>query len=324
MFLDSWFGSNSPSNPDHIITEGRWGYTPLMTSAREYSGITNPYGLLRSPWNTNPTPYVMRYNHSFNQFGDGGLTAGIASCDSGFALYLNLSLAKVLDGLNGDLHGGLHIMIGGMWNFREFWKGADHAQGDAHLLLSKFMWRQGYVRVPDVCSDDTPAKECMPTCPEAIRSQFASAEQLLNRADVGATYSSLFLSSNNDDGSSSSYSYTYDDLLDELCHVGYAGEMFTSAAPQDPIFWASHGNAERYVQALRWYQENDFISGFDQTWGYAHHNSATDTHLVCDWSGIDSSSDITTMPKCVKAICPGHKEDDTLPFVVRTAKDHWL
>lgn len=239
VFQDSWFGSNSPSNADHIITEGRWGYTPLMTDAREYSGVTNPYGLLRSPWNTNPIPYVMRYNHSFNEFGDGTLTAGFPSCNDGFALYLNESLATVLQGLNGDLHGALHIMIGGMWNFRNFWKSADHAMGSAHLLLSKYLWRQGYVRVPDVCSDDTPAKECMATCPEAITSQFGSAEQFLSHAHIGSTYSDIFLSSNSN---VDAYSYTYEDLLDELCHVGYAGEMFTSAAPQDPIFWASHGN----------------------------------------------------------------------------------
>lgn len=77
--------------------------------------------------------------------------------------------------------------------------------------------------------------------------------------------------------------------------------------------------SERFVQALRWYAGNGFISGFDQTWGYAHKPSATDTGIVCDWSGIDSSSSVTDMPECSKAICPGHKEDDTLPFTVSIA-----
>ena len=29
----------------------------------------------------------------------------------------------------------------------------------------------------------------------------------------------------------------YDMLMENLCHVGHAGEMFTSAAPYDPLFW---------------------------------------------------------------------------------------
>lgn len=42
-----------------------------MTQARQFSSITNPYGLLRSPWNTNPVPYVMRSNATLSLFADG-------------------------------------------------------------------------------------------------------------------------------------------------------------------------------------------------------------------------------------------------------------
>ncbi|KAK7233562.1 hypothetical protein SO694_00107095 [Aureococcus anophagefferens] len=82
IFGEGWFGSgqdkrakfptskahisavrvDEPENSDHVVASGRWAYTPLMTAARSYSNITNPYGLLRSPWNTNPVPYVARYD----------------------------------------------------------------------------------------------------------------------------------------------------------------------------------------------------------------------------------------------------------------------
>ena len=202
-------------------------------------------------------------------------------------------------------------MVGGHWNFKSVWKDID-APGDVHLLLSKFMWRQGFVRVPEVCSADTPRERCMPSCPAEIRAQYSSAEALLEAAGVvrDSSWSTLLMNSTFE-----STTLTYDDLLDELCHVGYAGEMFTSAAPQDPLFWSVHGNAERFLQALRWYQEEGFISGFDQTWGYEHVASASDTNVVCDWSGVSSSTD---MPSCTKGTCPGHKADDTLPFTVST------
>lgn len=200
----------------------------------------------------------------------------------------------------------VHIMIGGHWNMRSAWDAVD-APGDAHLLLSKFMWRQGFVRVPEFCSDDTPGDDCMPSCPEEIRSQFGSAKELLHKAGVvtPATWSGLM--------QESVFNTTlgFRDLLEELCHVGYAGEMFTSSAPQDPLFWPLHGNAERFVQALRWYKENGFISGFDQAWGYQHVASASDTNIVCDWSEVSTFMD---MPKCSKGTCPGHKAEDLLPF----------
>jgi len=50
-------------SPDgHALARGRWAYTSVMNARGddEYSKITNPYGLLRSPWNTAKTPYVMR------------------------------------------------------------------------------------------------------------------------------------------------------------------------------------------------------------------------------------------------------------------------
>ena len=62
MFLDDWFGVASPSTADHVVTEGRWAYTSILSDADDYSNITNPYSLLRSPWNTNPTPYFTRYH----------------------------------------------------------------------------------------------------------------------------------------------------------------------------------------------------------------------------------------------------------------------
>jgi len=112
-----------------------------------------------------------------------------------------------------------------------------------------------------------------------------------------------------DDAGNTEY-LSYEDLLAELCHVGYPGELFTSAAPQDPIFWPLHGNAERFVLALQYYKDQGTIS-FDETWGYSHDGAASDVDLVCDWSDVSS---ITDMPTCTKTTCPGHKIDDLLPF----------
>ena len=36
------------------------------------------------------------------------------------------------------------------------------------LLMSKFLWRQGYVRCPEYCSPDAPEAECVCSCPSDI------------------------------------------------------------------------------------------------------------------------------------------------------------
>ena len=86
--------------------------------------------------------------------------------------------------------------------------------------------------------------------------------------------------------------------------------MLTSAAPQDPIFWPLHGNAERFLQYIRLVAATGVID-LNETWGYEHvADVASDTGRVCDWEGVSGMA----MPNCTVATCPGHRADDLLPF----------
>jgi hypothetical protein len=313
IFGDEWYGSNSPSNHDHIVDSGRWAYTPVMKKARDFSAVTNPYGLLRSPWNTNPVPYLMRSNYTFYSYADAEMT--FPTCAE-FASYMNSSLAETLFALNGELHGPVHIMIGGHWDIDSKWKmvGSSLSFSDKYLLLSKWLWRQGFVRTPSVCSEDTPHSDCMPSCPQQLTDHAGygplsnhTAYELLKLAGVfnlnpsGATWTETIKESGLD----------FLSLLKELCHVGSPGDMFTSAAPQDPTFWPLHGNAERFVMYQRVLNKKGTFL-FDETWAYAHQSDVpSDTGMVCDWSTVKDDLD---MPKCVHDTCPGHRENDLLPF----------
>lgn len=44
----------------HTPTRGRFAYVPAMSNATEFSRVHNSYGLLRSPWNNDPTPFMTR------------------------------------------------------------------------------------------------------------------------------------------------------------------------------------------------------------------------------------------------------------------------
>jgi len=322
VFNDQWFGTNAPSNKDHVVDTGRFAYTPVMADAREFSSITNPYGLLRTPWNTSPVPYVMRNNETFFHFADD--YSAFPSC-SDFATYLGSDFATVSEAVDGVLHGPVHIMIGGHWDSAFDWKklGQNFMNSETFILLSKVMWREGFARHPEYCSADTPHSECMPTCPASIISPNGEevtddyAHGILDKVNV------FKLTPGSDDGEDVTAFWLklfelygdgelgFKEMLQEICHMGTPGEMLTSAAPQDPLFWPVHGNSERFVQYLRVLKEEKVVD-FDETWGYVFTTGAPgNTGRVCDWSNVDV---ITDMPNCTFATCPGHKADDLMPF----------
>merc|ERR1711988_467069 len=55
-------------------------------------------------------------------------------------------------------------------------------------------------------------------------------------------------------------------ILSALCRVGYPGELFTSAAPQDPLFWSLHGNSERFLMLARLLKTSGVLD-FSERWG---------------------------------------------------------
>lgn len=307
IFADDWFGENSPNHPDHVVYKGRFGFTSVMKMARKFSDITNPYGLLRSPWNTNPVPYLLRHNKTVFNLGDGN--SRFPNCTD-FASYISnasITYATLAAAINGQLHGPVHLMIGGHWDMMYSWDKLlrqGYSTSDDFLLTSKFMWRQGFVRTPEFCSDDTPHADCKASCPESIVRKTSTQEMLSktgfwNVTAVPNAMAKDIIASN----------LTTTMFLKEVCHVGSAGEMFTSAAPQDPTFWPLHGNAERYLQFIRILKEKKIID-YNETWGYTHEDSPSDTHVICDWDGVEGFD----RPTCKRGVCPGHKLDDLLPF----------
>ena len=317
IFDADWFGSADPNRTDHAISHGRWAFTHVMKDATGFSNITNPYGLLRSPWNTDPTPFVTRSRYVLG-VKDAYYT--LPEC-SDFQSYLKsdddtgaLTMASISDALNGELHGPVHIMTGGHWWLDPLVESLFHTQGHDHgrfspdqmLLGSKYLWRQGYVRCPEYCSTDTPQSECACSCPAEIVGQ-RSAQDILMDMGIESIWSLM------DQQIIEGVGLSYDELLELFCHVGHAGEMFTSAAPADPLFWPLHGLAERFVQLARLMGARGLLT-LDETWGYSHEaNILSDTHVVCDWSQVPAHSML--LPHCEKgATCPGHRADDVLPF----------
>ena len=212
--------------------------------------------------------------------------------------------------LNGELHGPIHVMIGGQWAFNKHLNVSTGLNelgvtqiSTAFLLSSKFLWRQGIVRCPEYCSDDTPSRDCTCSCP-ATTLAGRTAYEVMNETGL-FDFVDIF------DNSSKleALGLNFGTLLELICHVGHAGEAFTSAAPYDPTFWPLHGVAERFLAYKRIAAANGKTT-LNETWGYRHDDIASDTHRVCDWSNVTGME----LPTCVKETCPGHHEWDVLPM----------
>ena len=301
MFQEDWFGQASPETESHVISNGPWAFTPVKKKAEPSTSVHNPYGLLRSPWNTNPTPYVTRYRYTVGMK-DAGYT--LPSCKHFRHAYNSMTIALINNYLNGILHGQIHIMLGGHWNV---YPNATLGMGAQEFLLSsKFLWRQGYVRCPAYCSLDTPDADCTCECPASILEEYGGYAGVYETSGLDV-FNSMFI-----DDWLGTANGDLETVMKAICSVGHPGEMFTSAAPYDPTFWPLHGLADRFVALKRkeYYAMDTYL---DETWGYDHavSNVASDTKVVCDWSNVQSDLD---MPVCSKGTCPGHREDDLLPF----------
>ena len=163
VFQDNWFGQVNPDNNDHIITNGIWNDVKLpngksykkkwnMKETGSLNPFVNGYGLMRSPWNNNPSPYIGRHNLTY-----GISTTTMPNCQIMSNCYNSKSLEGITDCLNGVTHGPVHILVGGNWgegSLFEDIKGISFLQGMNKLLFFKNMWRTGFTRCPTSCEGD--------------------------------------------------------------------------------------------------------------------------------------------------------------------------
>jgi len=181
------------------------------------------------------------------------------------------------------------------------------------LLMAKNLWRQGYLRCPTYCSDDTEAQDCMCSCPAEFKGDMTPYEFLL-KTNMLHWLSVMAVKFYEADGKFHIQDLTQDKedevwaaAAEFLCNTYHPGEMYSSASPYDPTFWPIHPSAERFLNKRR------LSDDFDDSWGYDDTgNAASDTGIICDWTEAVTKLDL---PTCRMGICRGHNEDDLMPFI---------
>jgi len=116
VFSSDWFGDAVCNNSYHTPEEGRFAYVPVMKDATNYSMLVNPYGLLRSPWNADPTPYLTRSSLIYN-LENNLKPSGCMEYHHALGFWDWKNLAKQL---NSNAHGHIHELVGGSWNSAKY------------------------------------------------------------------------------------------------------------------------------------------------------------------------------------------------------------
>jgi len=314
IFQDDWFGPMNPLNSEHIVVSGRWKFLQVPIAGDDFD-VFNPWGFLKSPWNTNPSPYLAR-----NKYVNQGNSLSTPDCHSFYTFWAQDKMSRINNMFNGATHGPVHVKIGGEWGL-----GDDKVQfaksygfSSNLLLVFKVLWRMGYARCPETCSA-VAVEECVCTAPKEIyESKGMTARDVLTVTGVlkYSTEDSIYW--NDDEGVWHITDYEdspglemriFEKILDTLANPGYVGEMYTSSAPSDPTFWLIHPTVERL---LNWRRLLKQYHPLDETWDYFHEQSKnpTDNGWVCDWNDLDEYS----LPNCRKEVCNGHKKYDELEF----------
>lgn len=265
VFFDDWFGG--VVFDDNTVSSGRFTY--LSVDSDSYgldADVENAYGLLRSPWNSNPTPFLTRCNTTYSV-----LQSNPPGCEWHFG---QMKLTEWIDfgtQIQYRPHGKIHTMIAGVWGadwpskLKE-WRYEEYNNGEALALggfgYQKDLWRSGLLECPTACGSDTPASQCKCHCPNLEKWIHDEAgPRIMGVADMvdgdkttnadGEDLSKVFMRLLCND---------YDDMAPQM------GDLMNSGAPADPIFWPIHPTVDRLWQWRR-------INGMtNETWPPASQN----------------------------------------------------
>eukprot|EP00752_Nemacystus_decipiens_P001330 g1320.t1 len=305
VFSDDWFGAGAPMNPQKTPDRGRFAYVPVMANATEYSQFYNPYGLLRSAWNTDRNPFLTRHDHLLG-FVNNKKPSG---CRRFRDAYIAENWMALTEAFNGGAHGNIHGLLGGTWSPE-----ADVYAAETpyivipfvhHTYISqKIMWRTSAIECPLTCSMDQGWEDCQCYCNPDLMANRTAAE-FLELGDVissgyfyDADYNIVRKLADEDgkpyenipSSSTPGASYTnaetrtiYESLRDVLCIPTMVGSHFEATSTNDGeirvTFWVLHPAFDRLWHLARMEQKPIF----NETW----------------------ISDST---------CIGHNEDDVQPF----------
>lgn len=256
VFQDEWFGKfDNMKEP--------WRSINLTSSVSDSSmrTRTNPFGLMRSPWNFAQEKHILRYNQRCG-FNTADMLSGLEYPSSCSAFADALSYTALTD-FTWDLmespHGSIHILMGGISGAcdteykaglsEHFDESSVAIMGAISAVALKELWRAGYVNFTS-CGLDEP-EACAQVCPE---NPVAAGRHLYQ--GVLYRWNLVPLNKTDEEGFLAAIGNTIG------CTPLSIGDMYASSATIDPLFWLMHTTTDR----LQTYKRGKSYNFTDLSW----------------------------------------------------------
>lgn len=156
-----WFGSTQGDpNDGYAVKNGRFGHWRIRSKAHDVSNYTNAYGLLRSPWNLNPSPHFTRYRYA----------CGSETSFDPKLWELCLKSPNYLlwyACIDPTVHTWAHSFLGGIWNTERNVSRVECFLTNAMGIPSS--WQNGCYNCTSACDASTPPESCSCTRSEQFR-----------------------------------------------------------------------------------------------------------------------------------------------------------
>ena len=382
ILSDTWFGSNDPTSGR--LLDSRWKDTivpavtsklqseegiPLMAYLFVYDDfkksdahMSNPYGLLRAPWNYNPSEYLTRYNN-LNRLSTANLPmstkfssfygTNCAGLKSFFGLYAaGKTLTNFLEAVEESVHAATRYTFGGA--------GGDHAAAvDAKLKAEYGFTDEQLFYI---------AEASHPFAETYLSGRFLAFSQ--NPMNCSATPTDLretgiltTTAAPGEEGGPScgcnSYYFTDEAKTDELMNLYFVhlvdgdssildtdfeskkaimqlicsrmsmdGDIVGSGAAMDPLFWVTHGAVERLYQRVMFEDvlTADTFVNSKRGAPCPGHESATFKTWLSGYYLLDTSIDTSTLSnvELAEILDPrGDKYRDLLDSVFDSESYDW-
>lgn len=293
-FNEKWFGSSDMDT--NRISTGSFKDLQIQADARNYSIYTNPYGLLRSKWNTNKELYVSRSSTTY-----GFKSENFPTC-ANMHRALQGSTWESFGASFSTPHKKMKNMIAGASGADYRWLEKETLTLNdaknlvaAALPMATYYWRSGFMICPETCSMDTPQEDCQCMCPEynALIKEGTMYQKLENQGILAWMKDELtgfdhtiismvehppkggrryIMYSEDDSGKYSTLNEDQQDhylnLISQIaCSPHSLGEAYQSSAPADPVYMPSLVSLERLWQWKRLPHDTDSKSAsYEYVW----------------------------------------------------------
>lgn len=316
LWTADWFGNATGAS--HIVEEGRWAYLEVPHDDDPNPEATNPYGLLRAPWNLNPSKYVTRFHQTC---GLQNPSTWPTCANHHYALKHITDYANYVPYMAYMGHAGVHLMIGGSSNchvwYDKFVESIGISNVEQLVFQSSFIlrnaWRFGMCETPDYCSSDTPDGECKLLC-RGCESEVFSEEEM-------KTYMSWWPFIANADtqwwrNASQNPAQIKEQMVRQVYCEGeqwIIGDQIEGNSPIDMPFWTIHPTMERLTTYK--HMTNPFTN---TSWYSPLEDFGWDG--TCKWGG-QFAPDQPAGSSMKNDYCSGHYEDDLSAFEVVAPSD---